>query len=566
MIPVGALGMVAILVVGLAAHLGCLDSTFYLDDWVQILNSPNVEGGRWYEQRFRALTTLSYFLTWRAFGFSASWFHLFNLVLHLAGALAIYLIGPALLRIGKEPLCGSRASRVAWLAALLFVAHPLTTEITNYARARDHGLVGFFSFLAAGLTAIAVQRGSRWLAAAALSVVLASFSKDPGLPHALLSVALVVTATSSSEARCRLIPSRRVAYLLVTLAILAGFALAANVVDLAKIFYRQVLGDWRFGLHALTQGRVFWSYVSLWLWPWNRLCSDHLVAWTKSSADLESWFAVSALAALVLLVAWLWLRGRQPWALLAALALGAVGLRMLYVASELMVEYRAYPALPYVALLAALGLDHLARHRRRFAAIFTTALVAAWAVGSFLRSEDWSAPDRIRHQVLRRYPWQLRAINGLSAEDNRVGRWQEVLNRHEDFLQRLAAVLAENNRNSLRYYENWPLWAVTEDTLVAEALLHVRGHEAARQHLEAARHRMLANRIEEKMLIREWHFYAGLVEAAEKPDLARFHFLEALYGWRDWEARKRLQELEPALSPSFGSRPLHESGHPIYED
>jgi hypothetical protein len=48
-------------------------------------------------------------------------------------------------------------------------------------------------------------------------------------------------------------------------------------------------------------------------------------------------------------------------------------------------------------------------------------------------------------------------------------------------------------------YENWPLWAVTEDTHVVQALLHLRGPEAARRRLEATQ-RMLATGIEEKML------------------------------------------------------------------
>jgi hypothetical protein len=74
-----------------------------------------------------------------------------------------------------------------------------------------------------------------------------------------------------------------------------------------------------------------------------------------------------------------------------------------------------------------------------------------------------------------------------------------VLRVYKGFLRRLAAVLAENERSSIRYYENWPLWAVSEDTHVAQALLHLRGPEAARLRLEAAQ-RMLANGIEEKML------------------------------------------------------------------
>ncbi len=51
----------------------------------------------------------------------------------------------------------ANSDTVAWLAALIFVAHPLTSEITNYARARDHGFVALFSFLAAGFTALAAR-------------------------------------------------------------------------------------------------------------------------------------------------------------------------------------------------------------------------------------------------------------------------------------------------------------------------------------------------------------------------------------------------------------------------
>ena len=134
-------------------------------------------------------------------------FHFGNLVLHLLGALSVYWLARYLLAVEPQNRPADWET-VAWLGALVFAVHPLCTEVTHYARARDHELLGCFSFLVAGWMALALRGKWLWGWAALAAVLGAALSKGPGLPQALLSAALVVLAFSTRE-RWRILFSNR---------------------------------------------------------------------------------------------------------------------------------------------------------------------------------------------------------------------------------------------------------------------------------------------------------------------------------------------------------------------
>jgi protein O-mannosyl-transferase len=535
-----------VVVAVLLAHGGCLDSVFYLDDWNQVHSNVGVEGGKWWLEQTRILTVLSYMWTWRAAGFSTFWFHLFNLLLHVAGALAVYYFGRHLLQVrsSAESEEGDKVRWIAWVAAMIFATHPMATEVTNYVRARDHGMVGLFSFLAACFAVMGAKRDVRWWWLCGVAVVLATISKGPGLAHAGLSVGIALFAAMSREQWRMLVGTKwRVMGGLLLLAV--GVLFFHNtLVTLYLTLQEKTFRSSRLGLHTLTQCRVFWDYMKLLVWP-DGLCSDHLVAWTWSMGDRAAWVAAAGLLMLSGGVGWLWVKRQQPVALLASLALGAICLRFLYVVSELMVEYRLYPALPYLSLLAALGLAACWRRLPQVTCVAGAALVVTYGVLSFKRSEDWSSMSRLCDSVLKNNRWQLRAFNGLSTQDVRDENWQGILGRYADFSKRLGEVIAENKRNPERFYENWPLWVVCEECMVTEALIHRNGVYEARKFHNALWKRMQENHFDTHYLLKElWEMGMGKIElAAENVEKARSHFDEARSGFFTTEIEKLLKPL-----------------------
>ena len=116
--------MIAVAVAALLAHGGCLGSTFYLDDWTQIVDCDAVDQGQWYSSPQRALTYLTYFLTYRVAGMSAVAFHAGNLLLHVAVSLALLGFAREFLA-DAAGLPSERARRIGGWAAVLFAVHPL---------------------------------------------------------------------------------------------------------------------------------------------------------------------------------------------------------------------------------------------------------------------------------------------------------------------------------------------------------------------------------------------------------------------------------------------------------
>ncbi|MDQ6861430.1 MAG: hypothetical protein M3032_09780 [Verrucomicrobiota bacterium] len=537
-----------ILIAGIAAHAGCLHSIFYLDDWWQIRDSEFVEGGQWWGEPTLLLTHLSYYLTWKLAGFSSVAFHAGNLALHLLLALCVYWLGRSFLpRAEKSEWL--RRDTVAWVAALIFAVHPLTTEITNYARARDHGLVALFSFLTAGFTALALRGSWRWAAAAVAAILAATFSKGPGFAHAALSCGLVALAFASREDwRGRF--SRRSTKVTATLIGLLVLTVAFPVLRHLGRALAAEASLKPFLLHALTQSRVLPEYLWRMALP-LQLCSDHLVALTKSFADITAWICAVGVIGLVAFDVLLWTRRRQPFALLLALALGPLLLRFLYNISELMVEYRVYPALPFVALLFAMPLCYLGSKMPRLGFVAIAVVLVSFIALSEQRSTEWRSAETLYAQIERLYPMQLRVLNCRSADDLRAERFEPVIQRHAEFNQRLEQVLAFNRASPTRVYENWISWLVAEQCMYVDALAKARSPALARAQLEVTARGMKTLQIVNPALWSAWEVTAAHLDLVEgKLDSAKDHFLAARPHWQKFPIDRELRAIDPTYLPT----------------
>lgn len=500
-----------IVLAGAAAHVGCLRAVFYLDDWWQIQDSQYVEGGLWWVEPSKILTNLTYYLTWRLAGFSPLAFHFGNLLLHLLGALFVYWLARYLLAVEPESRPADWET-VAWLGALFFAVHPLCTEVTHYARARDHELVGFFSFLAAGWTALALRGKWHWSGAALLAVLGAALSKGPGLPQALVSTALVALAFSTPE-RWRLLFSSRLLLVTAVCAIVGSMWLVSGHVR-ALLFILVGQRNEQFGLHALTQCRVLPQYLWRMALP-VRLCSDHLVQTTLDLSDVAAWVCATFTLAVVAGVIFAWVRGWKPWALILALGLAPLLLRWLYIASEMMVEYRTYPAMPFVAVSLGGLICYWYKQQPRAATASVCVLLGFFAVLAHRRSSDWSSREALYAQILRSYPLQLRAMNGLSQDDLRAQRYGAILDRHPEFLLRLKQALTITETCPHRGYISWPLWFVVEECAVAEAIAHTKNPRLAREYHNLTAGKMNEFQIRQADLWGEWHLTAGRIALLE---------------------------------------------------
>ena len=303
------------------------------------------------------------------------------------------------------------------------------------------------------------------------------------------------------------------------------------------------LTDEEFGPYALTQCRVLPQYLWRMVLPMN-LCADHLIQSTKNLSDGWAWACAAGLLGLVGGLAFSWVRGWRPWALICALGLGALLLRWLYVVSEMMVEYRTYPSMPFVALLLAGIFCHWRRKQPRLGTTAICGLLAVFATLAHRRSDDWTSREVLAAQILRLYPLQLRAMNCLSYDDLREGRYGAILERYPEFVNRLQNVLAFTGSDPHRGYQTWPSWFVCEECAVAEAIAHTKDPATGRDYHNLTAWKMNEAHFDHLGLWGEWQFTAGKIAllAGDQKSALR-EFTEARQNYRspiavDREIRK----------------------------
>ena len=422
-----------ICVVVLLGHGLALNADFYMDDFPHILEDETVQGKVWDPlYAFRSIPYVIYRQIYAVAGPSSFAFHALNFLLHLATTLVVFATGKLFFRRLKLLDTEEARMKAALVGSLVFAAHPLGTEAVNYARCSMIQLVTFFSMLAA-------YHALRWtenrkagsVAAALFFMLLATYSKDPGMFHAGMNLAIIgllffekrwiteVRAWSEGRGKRQ--------------AITACFVATAGVLWLApkwtEIVYAKITQSGQSYVdHWFTQGRAVWGYLAQMVAPVN-LTSDHLLAWSRSPVkDAPAGLGLLLVVILgIAIIAGLFRAKSRVWCALAALILAPLALRFGFPVFEHFVEYRAYPCLPWLGVLAGLGFGLLFARRPKPALWAAFALVTAGVTVSALRSAVWSDGAALARHALEQYPLNNRPRTQLQAAAYRKGNYEEVL-------------------------------------------------------------------------------------------------------------------------------------------
>lgn len=191
------LPVACIVLLGLFAYANSLRGAFVFDDVRQIRDNPLIRDLGNYlpgASGYRALPTrylgyLTFALNYRLGKLNPAGYHAFNLAIHLLNAILVYALVVVSLRtprLRRSSLAPS-ARAVAFVAAALFVTHPIQTQAVTYIVQRLTSLATTF-YLAAVVLYVASrleppEAGARWWQRAAY----------------LLSLAAAVAATRTKE-------------------------------------------------------------------------------------------------------------------------------------------------------------------------------------------------------------------------------------------------------------------------------------------------------------------------------------------------------------------------------
>lgn len=322
--------------------------------------------------------------------FSAVGFKLANLLIHLANGLLLWWISRALLRrLASPQLSSEQVDLVAFLAASIWLLHPLHVSTVLYAVQRMAQLSALFSLLGVACYChyrervdAAESRSVRrelWVGAlfwVGCFTVLAALSKENGLllPWLIGLIELFffrrLAAADNSASRYLLL-----AVLVVPLAVLAGLlALPPSwLVD------GYVGREFSLEERGLTQLRVLWHYVSWWILPDIRTLGFHhddIAISTSLFAPVSTTWAALGWAAVILTAALV--RLRYPiFSFAVAWFLISQSLESSIFPLEMVYEHRNYLAGYSLCLLFAFMIVAVFRRSRLRSAVFAGAVVLA---------------------------------------------------------------------------------------------------------------------------------------------------------------------------------------------
>ncbi len=446
-----------------AVYWNSWHAPFVLDDKMAITDNPTVRslwplhgpltpptGGS--PVAGRPLPNLSFAIN-RAISGDAVWsYHVGNVALHLAAALALL----ALLRQTlARPAVPERLRRDAPLAAaavaLLWALHPLQTVAVTYVSQRTELMVSLcylLTLLAVGRAA-AAQRGRRWWGVLAVVACAAGMAcKEVMVSAPLLALLYDRTFFAGSfreawRARWRLYAGLMASWLLLGFLIwstrgrggTAGFGLSVT--------------PWNY---AATQAEALVRYLGLVFWPRN-LVFDYGMYLARDTAVIAAGLAVvGGLVAATLVALRRWpvpaFAGALFFAVLAPTS------SFVPVATQTMGEHRMYLVLAGVLTVVA-GVLWRWLDRRVAVALLLLAALAAGA-RTVVRNADYASVEHLWRDTVRRWPTNVRAYNNLAAALFERGEMQDGaallteatrLNPHDvDTLRNLSRLELQSGR------------------------------------------------------------------------------------------------------------------------
>jgi tetratricopeptide (TPR) repeat protein len=296
----------------------------------------------------RPIVNLTFAVNYAAGGLDIRGYRLTNLGIHLVAALTLFgLVRRALLLASLAPTFGAQATNLAWIAALMWMLHPLQTETIDYVTQRTESMMGLFYLLTLYCSVRALEgRQGRWQIAAIVACATGMACKESMVTApvmvGLFDYAFVPRAVLRKAHRARLYVG--LAFTWVVLATLMAPGPRTTV------GFETNVSGWTY---LLNQAPILLTYLRLTFWPRN-LVLDYGTPQPLTLAGV--WLPMVAIVALAVVV--LVLLARRPhagflgaWCFVTLAPTSSI----IPIATEVGAERRMYLALAGLVVLVVLG-------------------------------------------------------------------------------------------------------------------------------------------------------------------------------------------------------------------
>jgi hypothetical protein len=389
--PLHHLIAVALMVgVALLAYSNTFHVPFHFDDLPNITQNPNVQikSLSWdlmerlvkntYKESIRVFSYFTLALNYYFGGFNVFGYHLVNLVIHIASGIFLYWF--LLLTFNLPSLkerYGSISYRVALLASLIFITHPIQTQSVTYIVQRMASMAGMFYLLTMVLYIKGRQSTGRpryfYFGGGVLTYLLGVFSKENVaiLPLFIALYEFYFFQNLDLSAKGRKTLFGLVAALLILGAF--GFILWGQryINVIIEGYHYRTFTMWE---RVLTQFRVVLYYVTLLIYPDpSRLNLDYDFPISKTILDPPTTL-ISLLIIAGLIGYSIWTAKKRPMISFCILwYFGNLVIESSIFPLEMVYEHRLYlPAVgPFIlfALLTVRSIEKLKIHRNQMAGV-----------------------------------------------------------------------------------------------------------------------------------------------------------------------------------------------------
>jgi Flp pilus assembly protein TadD len=424
-------GLLALVIAGAAAYSNSLAAPFILDDEEAIVRNPHVVSllplsqaiGAPAQSSFagRPVASLSLAISHAVGGPSPASFRAWNIAFLITSALALAaLIGRTLRRAGQAD-----AETFAVGVALLWLLHPLNTEVVNYVTQRTESLMGlcYLLTLYAAARAMDATRAARGWTAAAVVACAAGMATKESMVTAPLMVLIYDAVFAAGSIRAAL--TRR--------GVLYG-GLASTWLLLAYLnLDGPRSGSAGFGTavsplaYLLNQAGMISTYLKLSVWPAPLIVDYGRTPPIDVGAAVPSLLLIGVLLAGVVFA---WIRKHHVAAFLGTwfFVTLAPTSSVIPIATEVGAERRMYLPLIAIVTLAAIGIRRFTPHPRAMMGV-TTVLALALGTATFARNRDYHDPIALWRQVVSERP-HGRAHYNLAIALRAAGRVGEAIDHY----------------------------------------------------------------------------------------------------------------------------------------
>ena len=435
-------GLAAFLVAaGLIVYANSLWGVFIFDDQNSILGNPQIRRLWPLWNAFsapantpvagRPIVALSLAINYAVGGMDVRGYHAWNVGVHILCALVLF--GIIRRTLGRSPLLerfGSASDGIAAACALIWLVHPLQTEVVNYVTQRTESMMALFYLLTlyAAIRALDAGRPAWWHGVSVLCCALGMASKEVMVTAPLM--VLLYDAVFRSGPFRPVFEKRWPLYLGLAATWTILLALTWSGLRARTVGFSGEASAWDY---ALNQSIMVTRFLRLAVWP-NALVLDYGAA--QPTAVLQVWPYLVVVALIVV---------ATGMALVYRPAIGFLGAwfclilaptsSVIPIATEVGAERRMYlPLAAVVVLIVSCGWIWLRRHSRAVPALLLVGVAGSLGLISARRNTEYRSDERLWRTVVERRP-HWRAYSNLGEALQRAGRRSEAIQQHREALR-----------------------------------------------------------------------------------------------------------------------------------